>query len=207
MTNLTINLGGSVSGASITGEWNTSGSGTFVPNNTDLNAQYIASSADSISEGVKLILSATNTGSCAVITDTMSFDIFASGVVSVGVDQAVCGNNADVSISGTVTGGATRGIWRSSGSGLFAPTDTSLTATYTPSANDIIAGSVMLTLNATNSCNPTSDSLEITFNPSPIADAGQDQVICGTNPLVNLTGSVNGATGSIMEFFRKWLIL
>ncbi len=196
-SNLNIPLNGSVSGASTTGVWTTSGTGTFSPSNTDLNATYMASSADSIAQGVTIVLEATGIGNCVPVTDTMIINIFPTGSVNAGADQNLCANNANVALNGIISGGASEGQWTSSGSGSFSPNDTALNATYIPSIGDTAAGSVSLTLTATNSCNTASDFIVVTFSPAPAVNAGPDQSLCGTNPTLSISGSVSGASGGV----------
>ena len=133
-TNLAIQLAGNVSGANTTGVWTTTGSGTFSPNANDLNAIYNASAADSINQGVTLVLSATNIGNCNPVTDTVFIQIFSTGIANAGADQTLCGNNADAQLNGSITGGATLGQWSTSGTGSFSPSNTDLNAIYIPSA-------------------------------------------------------------------------
>jgi gliding motility-associated-like protein len=117
-------------------------------------------------------------------------------VVNAGNNQTVCGNNSAVSLNGTVTGGSTTGIWSSSGTGTFTAGALSLKGTYIPSAADIAAGQVTLTLTATltASCIPGSASINVTINPTPIVTAGPDQEIC-SNLDVQLNGSVTFTGG------------
>ncbi len=195
-SNLSIALSGSVSGASSTGQWTTLGTGSFVPSATDLNATYVASSADSLAQGVTLILEATGIGNCAPVSDTIVINIFPTGTVNAGADQTLCANNGDVILNGSIGGGASSGQWTTSGSGVFIPNDTTLNATYIPSVADTIVGTISLALTATNSCNLATDFLTVTYTPAPIADAGTDLAICGTNPLVPLSGAFTGSTGA-----------
>ncbi|MBQ21397.1 MAG: hypothetical protein CMD31_11630 [Flavobacteriales bacterium] len=194
VSNLNVPLNGSVSGASNTGSWLTSGTGTFTPNNTTLNATYNASAADSVNQGVVLYLTATNVGNCAPVTDTVVINLFPTGTANAGADQTVCANNATITLNGSITGGATSGQWTTSGSGTFVPSDTVLNATYIPSSADTAAGSVNLVLNATNSCSPAADFMVLTITPAPIVEAGPDQVVCGTNATFSLNGSISGST-------------
>ncbi|MBL1233852.1 MAG: gliding motility-associated C-terminal domain-containing protein, partial [Flavobacteriales bacterium] len=194
VSNLNVPLNGSVSGASNTGSWSTSGTGTFTPNNTTLNATYNASAADSVNQGVVLYLTATNVGNCAPVTDTVVINLFPTGTANAGADQTVCANNATITLNGSITGGATSGQWTTSGSGTFVPSDTVLNATYIPSSADTAAGSVNLVLNATNSCSPAADFMVLTITPAPIVEAGPDQVVCGTNATFSLNGSISGST-------------
>ena len=118
------------------------------------------------------------------------------GVVDIdaGVDQTIC-ENSSATLVGTVEGGATTGIWTSSGSGAFLPNDTDLNATYVPSAADYANGTVTLTLTSTGSCEPESDTMEITFQPEPTVDAGTDADVCSNNSDITLSGTVVGALG------------
>ncbi|MGB3946917.1 MAG: SprB repeat-containing protein, partial [Bacteroidia bacterium] len=98
-----------------------------------------------------------------------------------GIDQTVCKQNPVTTLNATVEG-ASGGIW-SGGNGTFSPNNTSLTATYTPTANEIAAGFVNLTLTTTGTgtCSPTSDIVNITYSdfagsvtvtPTPISCNG-----------------------------------
>lgn len=196
-SNLSVPLSGAVSGASITGNWSSSGTGTFVPNSTDLNATYVASSADSIAQGVTIVLEATNIGTCVPVTDTVEINIYPTGTVNAGNDQSLCSNNGEVSLGGVIGGGASEGLWTSTGTGVFVPNDTALNAIYLPSSNDTINGLVSLTLTATNSCNTASDFVVVNFTQAPYVNAGIDESMCGSNPILGLSGSVGGASGGI----------
>jgi len=193
--NLTIPLNGSVSGATTTGVWTSSGTGTFTPSNTDLNASYVASSQDSLNQTVTLVLTATNFGLCAPETDTMLINVFPTGTADGGLDQILCENNGNVQLTGLIGGGSTIGEWNSSGSGTFVPNVNDMNAIYVPSAADVILGSVNISLSAVNSCNNASDVIGVTYTPAPAVDAGNDTSICGTNAVITLSGNVIGAVG------------
>lgn len=190
-------LAGSVTGGSTTGIWTTSGSGTFTPNNTTMNATYSPSASDISTQNIMLFLTSTNNGSCVPVTDTMLLHIYPNGTANAGPDQIICTNNPNVILSGTLGGGATQGQWSTTGSGVFSPNDTALNATYIPSPADLIAGSVSLVLTATNSCNLAVDFLNVIFTPAPVVDAGPTQSTCGANPSIILNGSVSNATGGV----------
>ena len=177
--------------------WTTTGTGTFEPNNTTIDAIYHASSQDSLNLGVDLILTSTNNGNCLAESDTVHIDILPAGVVDAGQNQTLCSNNAIIQLNGSVSGGATEAQWSTSGSGTFIPYDTSLNAQYIPSSADLSTGSVTLVLSATNSCNFAFDALQVNFTPAPTADAGSDQSLCANNADLNLNGSVTVATGGI----------
>ncbi|HTF05120.1 MAG TPA: gliding motility-associated C-terminal domain-containing protein, partial [Bacteroidia bacterium] len=196
-TNMTTTLNGNVSGGTTTGVWTTTGTGTFIPNNTTLNATYQPSSADSTAQGVLLILTSTNNGSCVPVSDTMQLNIFPSGTATAGPDQIVCSNNANVLLNGVLGGGATQGQWTTTGDGVFIPNSTTLNATYVPGPGDILTGSTSLIFSATNSCNTAIDFMNVIITPAPVVDAGNSQSACGVNPTIILNGSVTNATGGL----------
>jgi len=87
-------------------------------------------------------------------------------------------------------------LWTTSGTGTF-DNNQSLNAVYTPGAQDIIVGKVVLTLSAQplDPCvQAVSSSLELTIKNSVEANAGINAKIC-ENKTFNLTGSVIDAAG------------
>jgi len=195
--NLNIPLNGTIYGASTTGYWTTSGTGYFTPSNTDLNATYHASAQDSMNLSVTLVLTATNIGNCNPVSDTIVINILPPAIVNAGQDQVLCANNSSVPLNGFVGGGATQGMWQTSGTGTFIPNNTTLNATYIPSEIDLNVGQVTLVLLATNSCNFAFDVLQVNFTPAPTANAGSDQTVCANNSTVNLSGNYTISTGAI----------
>lgn len=85
---------------------------------------------------------------------------------SAGIDQQIC-YDGTITLAGsyTVAGGA---VW-SGGTGTFDPDNTTMNAIYTPSADEIAAGTLTLTLTTTDNgpCNEASDELTITIYPEP----------------------------------------
>ncbi|MCA1751040.1 MAG: gliding motility-associated C-terminal domain-containing protein [Flavobacteriales bacterium] len=189
-----IDLNGSVSGTNTTGIWTTSGTGNFTPDAEDLNATYVFSAEDIAAQGVVLTLSATNIGNCVPVSDNVTLNIFPEGSANAGADITACANNAEVTLNGSLTG-ADIGLWTTSGSGSFDPDASTLNATYTPSQDDLDAGSVNLILTAVNSCNPASDFLTLNFTPAPVVDAGADQEVCGEVVPFQISGNVSIADG------------
>ena len=190
------NLAGSVNGVTTTGIWTTTGSGTFTPNNTDLFATYNLSAQDTLDTFVYVILHSTNNGICDTVVDSMLITVtFQTPTVTAGPDQTVCGNNANVALSGLVSNGTTTGLWTSTGTGVFLPDPNSLVATYVPSDVDTAVGFVQLTLAATNSC-PIIDIIDVFITPGPNVNAGTDTALCiGTNT-VTVNGSITGGAST-----------
>jgi len=186
-----------LTGSSSTGSgiWTTSGTGTFTPTATTLNATYIPSTADTTAGSVILILTSSNNGNCSTEDDSVTITYIAKPIVNAGADQTVCANNALVTLSGTSN--TSSGQWSTIGTGTFTVSG-SLATTYAPSAADIVAGSVQLVLASTNNgtCNPVTDTLTVSFSTSPTVNAGADQTVCANNAIVTLNGAFTVSSGA-----------
>ncbi len=172
--------------------WSTSGSGTF-DNNTLTNTTYTPSGADESAGTVTLTMTTTGNGVCSAVTDDVVITITPLPTASAGSDQTIC-SNADASLSGSSTNSVS--IQWSGGTGTYAPDNMTATADYTPSAGEITAGSVTLTITATSAtCGMASDDVVITIEDAPTVDAGTNQSGCGG---LTLSGTVGGsATGGV----------
>ena len=192
----TVTLSGVFGGAATGGTWS-GGTGTFAPSNTDPNAVYTPGAADISAGKVTLKFTVTNgsNATCPGGMDNMDIIIDKMPTVSAGADQTICiGESA--TLGGSVGGSATGGIW-SGGTGTFTPNNTTLTASYKPSAAEMAAGTVTLTLTTTGigKCPAKDNKTTITINPIAVVDAGPSQKICigGT---VTLAGAVSGGAVS-----------
>ncbi len=172
--------------------WSTTGTGTFINPNA-INPTYVASIADITAGSVTLTLTATGNSPCTSgSSDQMVLSFAPIPTVFAGADAAVCGINSYTLADATALqySGLT---WSTSGTGTFSNT-TMLNPVYMPSAADLASGSVVLTLTATSlaPCNTTAaDQMTLTFNLSPIANAGPNASSCGT-----VAFQVTGATAS-----------
>jgi DNA-binding beta-propeller fold protein YncE len=196
----TAALGGAVGGGATGGLWTSSGSGTFAPNATTLDATYSPSAADITAGTVTLTLTSTGQPApCGPGTVQVVISMRAPATASAGANQTICGGSSTAALGGSVGGGATGGLWTSSGTGTFAPDTTTLSATYSPSAGDIAVGTVTLTLTSTGQqvpCNPATAQVVLTIRKAPTVTTGGDQAICAGNATVSLGGTVGGgATG------------
>src|SRR5690606_6459274 len=113
--NVPFPLNGIVGGGSVTGQWGGSGFGTFQNGLTSLVNTYIPNPLDTVISPIQIIL--TSTGPCPVRRDTLILTVEAAPIVNASADQTVCGNNAAVSLNGSVNGGASGGLWTSGGTG------------------------------------------------------------------------------------------
>ena len=189
----------SLSGTSNTGsaKWSTSGTGTFSPNNTTLNATYTPSNADTNAGSVTLTLSSLNNGACAPVTNSLTITFTHAPTANAGSNQIVCGNNASVILNGlyTIASGA---AWSTSGTGSFSPNNTTMNATYIPSSADTSAGSVTLTLTTTGNgqCKAVGSTMTITISHAPNVNAGSNMSICKNNANVSLSGTSSTGSGT-----------
>ncbi len=187
-----VTLNGSITVAT-DAQW-TGGLGTFTPNAQTLNAQYAPTPFELQSGSLQLTLTTTGNGNCIAVADQMTITVTPSPVVDAGADVITCSNQLQVPLNGTVQGGATTGLWSSSGTGIFSPSATTLNATYIASSLDSLSGTVDITLTSTSNglCNAVSDVMTVTILPNAIANAGVDQTVCSTTTTVQLNGTITG---------------
>lgn len=196
INNPSIALTGTVNGSSLSGQWSTSGSGLFNPNNVQLNTNYIPSNPDLTSGSIKLYLFSTNNGNCLPVKDSIQVNFTPSPFVNAGADVNICKNNAVTALNGLISGGSTTGVW-SGGAGVFSPTNTALTASYTPAVSEFTTGFVVLTLTSTNNgnCNAVSDQIRIDFKDKPTANFVATSVCL--NQATQFTDASNPNIGSL----------
>ncbi|PCI30872.1 MAG: hypothetical protein COB67_00005, partial [SAR324 cluster bacterium] len=99
-----------------------------------MSAVYTPSTAEITNGSALLILQTTGNANCNMESDSVLITIDPSPVVGAGVDQTICVNNLNVTLSGSVSGITNTGIWTTNGSGFFVPNTTALNANYVPSA-------------------------------------------------------------------------
>ena len=191
-------LQGSLGGAATSGTWS-GGAGSFSPSASALNATYSPSAAEIAAGGVTLTLTTDDpTGPCSAVSGQLRITINPMATVNAGLDQVVCASSPQAQLQGSLGGAATTGTW-SGGAGSFSPSASAPNATYTPSAGEIAAGGVTLTLTSndpTGPCAAVSDQVQVTISPMATVNAGLDQVVCTSNPQVQLQGSLGGAATS-----------
>lgn len=134
---------------------------------------------------------------CASDTAYVQVAVDRPATVTAGNNQVVCANNALVSLTGTISGGTSTGVWSSSGTGRFGTRTTSLTNTYLPSSFDTAAGSVQLTLSSTNNgaCRAVRSSITIQITDAPVVELGNNRIICANDSLLVVTAQFSNASG------------
>ncbi|MBK7211853.1 MAG: PKD domain-containing protein [Bacteroidales bacterium] len=115
-----------------------------------------------------------------------------------GVNNSVCANSTYTVVGATASNYSILN-WTSSGTGIFNNASF-LNPVYSPSAADISAGFVTLTLTANGNtpCGNTTSSITLTINPLPLANAGLDVNTCqGMNFTVSDATALNTTVGGI----------
>src|SRR5439155_1751945 len=177
-----VQLAGVVSGG--TAKWS-GGAGTYSPSLSDPNAIYTPTASEITAGSVTLTLACTPaSGPCPAASDQVKLSFNRAATVNAGADQIVCASSPQVHLAGAIGGGATSGSW-SGGAGAFSPGATTLNAIYTPTADEIAAGSVTLR-----------DKMRITVNRAATANAGLPQTVCSSSPQVQLAGAIGGGASS-----------
>lgn len=191
-----LDLNGAISGGTSTGIWTVqNGTGTL-NNPTNLSTTYDFSPGDYAQGPLTFILEST--GNCDPVRDTLIVDFIQSPIANAGLDDSYCTNNVGVvPLSGDVDFAAGAN-WTGGNGGAFGNPG-NLSTTYTPSPADITNDSVVLYLTSAGSffsCPDNVDSMTIFFTEAPTVFAGADLVVCSSETLVNLNGSVSGSTST-----------
>lgn len=189
-----VALNGSVTGASSTGTWSTSGSGSFSPSENNLINDYNISASDTTVGNVTLYLTSTNNGGCLAVTDSIQLTILEQPSVEIIAVDSICANLPTINLDGVISSGYSA-LWSADGFGTIS-SPSSLSTTYNVTPADTIAGSVQVHLQISGgTCPIEEDSLTIYFIAPPIAQAGPDQSFC-ENELVSLAGLLAGSASS-----------
>lgn len=186
-----IPLDGSLAFA-IGSEWSGGVGGAF-DDISDLTTNYTPSPTDLAEDSLLIFL--TSAGSffaCPTDEDTIVIYFTDPPQVTAGPDIVTCASDTSVSLSGLVTGASSTGIWSTSGSGVFDPSETDLITEYLISAADTTSGSVTLVLTSTlnGGCLAVSDSLTVTILDRPQVDILTEDSLCANLSTVDLTGFV-----------------
>ncbi len=194
-TSPNIPLNAQVSGTT-TGVWTTTGTGTFSPSATSLQATYIPGSADFAIGQINLVITTTNNLGCAPGRDTVRVTYHLPPTANAGADVRLCEGIAPVQLNGSAQHAASI-AWSTTGTGTFSPSADVLSPTYMPSQADSLAGGVELTLAAegTGGCASAYDAMYIAITPTRLPLAGADADLCADGGGLQLDGSIVGTGG------------
>ncbi len=185
--------------------WSTDGDGTFQPNNTSTSVTYEPGQQDSTSGSATIYLATT--GACLNLTDTLIVLIRQHPYITAGSDTTLTiGAGPGVMLPlNPVTINVQGVIWTSSGNGTFAPSDTSLNATYMPSKEDFNRDSIVITVTTTGTCSAASDYLVVDFSPLIIPNIFTPYP---SSPGINDYFSIRNLTPNTgVKIFDRWGML
>ncbi|MBK6965522.1 MAG: hypothetical protein IPH20_16745 [Bacteroidales bacterium] len=173
--------------------WTSSGTGTF-DDATILAATYTPSPADITAGSVTLTLTAQSAAPCVEATDAMVLSISLQATADAGTDATIC-EGSSYTLSTANATNATLVTWSSNGTGSFDDVNL-VNATYTPSAADVLNGSVILTMTVTSAapCVGDVDQMVLTINPQATVNAGVDATICEGSTYTLSTAVATDAT-------------
>lgn len=191
-----VNLNGSINGATNTGIWTSSGTGSFSPTADNPVTDYLISASDISNGDLTLVLSSTNNGNCLAVKDSIEVTFIEEPTVNIISSDSVCSNLNLLDIEGTVSSGFS-GNWTTSGFGSIVDPN-ALSTQYNIATIDTVTGYVDVLLSSVPGiCPSITDSMRVFFIDPPKPFAGSDQEFC-SNEVVTLNGSVTGVlnTGS-----------
>ncbi|MFI5163099.1 MAG: PKD-like domain-containing protein [Sphingobacteriales bacterium] len=131
-------------------------------------------------------IQANEQNSCGNVTKTQTITFVQAPTVTAGPPQTICASSPIAPLAGKITGTATSFSWIG-GTGTFSAGRNSLTTNYTPSAAEIAAGSVTLTLQANTAlpapCNVIASNITITITPIDVVTSPPAVTICTAQPV------------------------
>ena len=179
-------------------QWQSSTDNAIWSDITGATSQDYSSGVLSVSTYYRRLVKMTNCPDDASNSVLVTVNTADSPVAEAGTGGTICATD-EFTLSGSETNGTS--IW-SGGNGTFTPDNTTLNATYKPSQAEVAAGTVTLTLTTTGNVAGTcsgSDSVDVVtisinnlVNEVPVAEAGQDMVVCNNLPLPLTGNTANG---------------
>jgi hypothetical protein len=137
---------------------------------------------------------ATDDFGCETSAKSVNVTIYPKVITDAGADQFVCSDAPTVTLDGTISGGITTGVW-SGGNGTFSPNPQTLNASYTPSTDEINAGTVTLTLTSdqpAGACPAVSDDMTITIGQTPTLSFTASEPLCNGGSDGSVSATVTG---------------
>ncbi|MCF8364257.1 MAG: PKD domain-containing protein [Bacteroidales bacterium] len=171
--------------------WGTNGSGTF-NNSQVVNPEYFPSTADLALGCITLELTAQPVNPCLNgVVDNLQLCFQAPPTVNAGSDASLC-EDESYYLGDAVAGNYSSLLWESDGDGAFDDA-TAADPTYTPGPIDLNVQTVTLTV-AVSAIDPCTgiafDEIQLSIQPKPIANAGDDATIPEDESFTNTDASV-----------------
>ncbi|WP_343858100.1 PKD domain-containing protein, partial [Fulvivirga kasyanovii] len=199
----TVSLSGEIGGGATTGSWSLVSGGTGTLSASSLTANIVtATYIVAPNEYGPLVFRLTTddadgAGPCTADFAEATITINQAAQVSAGADFEIC-EDETATINGVIGGAATSATW-GGGAGTFGNVN-DLNTTYIPTAAEINAGFVILTLttndpDAAGPCVQESDDVRITINALPeVALTGLNSVYAENDAPVEMEGFPSGGT-------------
>lgn len=173
-----------------------SNDGSFLPNTTDWTVLFEGN--ETAIEGGTAVVTVSTTGNsnCTSSVENITIEYTPKPTLELGPNFSTCGNNPSIELSAVYTM-ATGVEWF--GNGSFSFTNGADTPSYTPTTSEIENTEAIIYAQTTvdNGCLPVSDSVVISFTPSPEILVEDPSVICISDPSINLEALVeNGVSVS-----------
>lgn len=132
-------------------------------------------------------ITVTQQNNCGITTSAPQHITFQQApTVTAGNDTTICAGTSAL-LKGKITGNGLIGYKWIGGNGIYTPSPDSLNTNYTPSAAEVSAGHVTLTLQATTSvaapCNLVTSSVIINITPTGKISSGLTKTICSNQRL------------------------
>ncbi len=149
--------------------WTHNGTGTLSDAAT-LSPTYNAGTG----ETGTVTLTMSVTGTCGNSADDMAITIDASSTAYAGADESIC-EGGSYTINDATATNYTSILWTHNGTGTLSDAAT-LSPTYNAGTGE--TGRVILTMSVTGDCGDSTDEMEIEIFGNPMADAGDDGMVC-----------------------------
>ncbi|MES2628254.1 MAG: PKD domain-containing protein [Bacteroidota bacterium] len=145
-----------------------------------------------------------NGAPCAVSTDTVIVGFFRTPTPKAGIDFSICGTEAELNATAT----AAPGTWKTTNPNVsFANVSDPKTKALLAAATSVDYGLVNIQWEETNAICKAADQVAVYFSEMPNAEAGPNQLLCGTDFTLNAVPSVGigkweypGDDGDLEEF-------
>ncbi len=130
---------------------------------------------------------------CPIVVASNTITINPITTANAAADATICASGT-YTLAGSIGGAASTLSWTTSGSGSFS-NPTAANSKYTPSASDISAGSVVLTIKTNDPAGPCSsatDAMTLIIRPTPTVSAGPSNTLTCSNTTLTLSGAGTG---------------
>ena len=181
---------GTAKAESLTYSWEISGGAFSFKNNTNANSKEPSILFEDYGT---YTIKITHQNNCGKETTVKTLIFSESPTVSAGPDQTICAGSS-VSLEASITGGSASSFQWLGGNGSFSPSRNTLSAVYTPTAEEIVSGKVefklsVVTLNSAP-CNLVEDNVLIKINPVNKIISAQTKTICTNTPVKYLPAAL-----------------